>query len=207
MAETQNLPVLPLSDEVVLPGMVAPIALDGEAQAAVDAARSAADGKVVLVPRIDGAYGAHGVIATVEQVGRLPGGEPAAVLRARERGQIGTGVAGAGAALWVQVTPIEESVATLAPIDCRRGRARTTSSAQCWMMAPISCIGWSNSLTSNSRTVLAVCCIWSMASSIAAIRFLISPRSKGVMKERRIAIITSRVMLSASFSYWLILSQ
>ena len=112
MAETQNLPVLPLSDEVVLPGMVAPIALDGEAQAAVDAARSAADGKVVLVPRIDGAYGAHGVIATVEQVGRLPGGEPAAVLRARERGQIGTGVAGAGAALWVQVTPIEESVAT-----------------------------------------------------------------------------------------------
>ena len=30
MAETLNLPVLPLADEVVLPGMVAPIALDGE---------------------------------------------------------------------------------------------------------------------------------------------------------------------------------
>jgi ATP-dependent Lon protease len=112
MADTLNLPVLPLSDEVVLPGMVAPVALDTVAQAAVDAARSAADGKVVLVPRIDGGYGAHGVIATVEQVGRLPNGEPAAVLRARERAQIGAGVTGAGAALWVQVTPVEETAAT-----------------------------------------------------------------------------------------------
>jgi ATP-dependent Lon protease len=112
MAETLNLPVLPLTDEVVLPGMVAPVALDAEAQAAVDAARSAADGKVVLVPRIDGTYGAYGVIATVEQVGRLPNGEPAAVVRARERVQIGTGVAGAGAALWVQVAVVEETPAT-----------------------------------------------------------------------------------------------
>jgi ATP-dependent Lon protease len=112
MAETLNLPVLPLTDDVVLPGMVAPVTLDAEAQAAVDAARSAADGKVVLVPRIEGAYGAHGVVATVEQVGRLPNGEPAAVLRGVQRAQIGTGVAGAGAALWVQVTVAEETVAT-----------------------------------------------------------------------------------------------
>ncbi|HWA67436.1 MAG TPA: endopeptidase La [Mycobacteriales bacterium] len=112
MAESFNLPVLPLTDEVVLPRMVAPVALDAEAQAAVDAARSAADGKLVLVPRIDGAYGATGVVATVEQVGRLPSGEAAAVLRARERAQIGAGVTGAGAALWVQVTVVEESEPT-----------------------------------------------------------------------------------------------
>ena len=112
MAETLNLPVLPLADEVVLPGMVAPVTLDGEAQAAVDAARSAADGKVILVPRIDGTYGAHGVVATVEQVGRLPNGEPAAVLRARRRAQIGTGVAGAGAALWVEVTVVDDTETT-----------------------------------------------------------------------------------------------
>src|SRR6185312_5607673 len=112
MAEILNLPVLPLPDEVVLPGMVAPIELDGEARAAVDAARSAADGKVVLVPRIEGVYGGHGVIATVEQVGRLPSGEPAAVLRGRQRAQIGTGVAGPGAALWVQVTTVDETEAT-----------------------------------------------------------------------------------------------
>ena len=55
MAEMLDLPVLPLADEVVLPGMVAPITLDGEAQAAIDAARSAADSQLVLVPRLDGA--------------------------------------------------------------------------------------------------------------------------------------------------------
>ena len=60
MTEIMTLPVLPLVDDVVLPGMVAPITLDGEAQAAVDAAQSAADGKLVLVPRINGAYNAHG---------------------------------------------------------------------------------------------------------------------------------------------------
>jgi ATP-dependent Lon protease len=112
MAETLNLPVLPLTDEVILPGMVAPVSLDSEAQAAVDAARSAAEGKVVLVPRIDGTYGAYGVVATVEQVGRLANGEPAAVLRARQRAQIGTGVSGPGAALWVQVTLADETAPT-----------------------------------------------------------------------------------------------
>ena len=112
MTETLNLPVLPLADDVVLPGMVAPITLDGEAQAAVDAARSAADGKLVLVPRVSGAYNADGVVATIEQVGRLPSGEPAAVLRGLRRARIGAGVAGAGAALWVHVTVVEETPVT-----------------------------------------------------------------------------------------------
>jgi hypothetical protein len=60
MTETVTLPILPLIDDVVLPGMVAPITLDGEAQAAIDAARSAADGKLVLVPRVNGTYNADG---------------------------------------------------------------------------------------------------------------------------------------------------
>ena len=112
MTDTMTLPVLPLVDDVVLPGMVAPITLDGEAQAAVDAARSAGEGKLVLVPRVNGAYNADGVVATIEQVGQLPNGEPAAVLRGLRRARIGAGVAGAGAALWVQVTVVEETVVT-----------------------------------------------------------------------------------------------
>jgi ATP-dependent Lon protease len=112
MTENLNLPVLPLADDVVLPGMVAPITLDGEAQAAVDAARSAADGQLVLVPRVNGAYNADGVVATIEQVGRLPNGEPAALLRSLHRARIGAGVAGAGAALWVQVTAVDETPVT-----------------------------------------------------------------------------------------------
>jgi ATP-dependent Lon protease len=112
MPNTRDLPVLPLADEVVLPGMVAPIALDNETQAAVDAARSAADSQVLLVPRVDGAYGAYGVIAVIEQVGRLPSGEPAAVVRGVQRARIGAGVSGAGAALWVQAAEVEETPVT-----------------------------------------------------------------------------------------------
>jgi ATP-dependent Lon protease len=112
MSKTFELPVLPLADEVVLPGMVAPIRLDPEAQAAVDAAQSAADSRLILVPRIDGAMGAHGLLAVIEQVGRLPNGEPAAVVRGLQRAQIQTGVPGPGAALWVQATPIDDTPAT-----------------------------------------------------------------------------------------------
>src|SRR5450631_582516 len=112
MSKTFELPVLPLADEVVLPGMVAPIRLDPEAQAAVDAAQSAADSRLILVPRIDGAMGAHGLLAVIEQVGRLPNGEPAAVVRGLQRARIQTGVTGPGAALWVQAAAIDDTPAT-----------------------------------------------------------------------------------------------
>ncbi|GAA1967672.1 endopeptidase La [Kitasatospora viridis] len=112
-----TLPVLPLDDEVVLPGMVVPLDLkDTEVRAAVEAARAAArasvDGgkpQVLLVPRLDGSYAAAGTLATVEQVGRLADGEPAALVRAVRRVRIGAGTTGPGAALWVETTPFKES--------------------------------------------------------------------------------------------------
>ena len=121
MSDIRRLPVLSLTDVVVLPGMVVPIELDEPAQAAVDAARSAAStagdaegnpvassiGEVLLAPRLQDRYSAFGVVATIEQVGRLAGGAPAAVLRAGRRARIGTGVTGPGAALWVQAELID----------------------------------------------------------------------------------------------------
>ncbi|GAA1016756.1 Lon protease [Acrocarpospora pleiomorpha] len=107
---TEILPVLPLDDEVVLPGMVVPLDLsDSEVRAAIEAAQATGAKKphVLLVPRIDGHYGAVGVTAVVEQVGRLPGGEPAAVVRGVNRARVGTGTTGPGAALWVQATVVE----------------------------------------------------------------------------------------------------
>ena len=109
---TIDLPVLPLVDDVVLPGMVAPLTLDAEAQAAVDAARSASDSQLLLVPRLDGSYTGFGVLAVIEQVGRLPSGEPAVVVRGTQRAKIGSGTSGPGAALWVQATPLDDSTAT-----------------------------------------------------------------------------------------------
>jgi len=112
MTETLKLPVLPLSDSVVLPGMVVPLRLDeAEIQSAVDAAGSA-DRKVLVVPRLDGKYAAIGTVAVLEQVGRLPSGEKAAVVRGETRAQIGAGVTGPGAALWVEATLVPDQPVT-----------------------------------------------------------------------------------------------
>ncbi|MFF7606957.1 endopeptidase La [Streptomyces parvulus] len=111
-----TLPVLPLDDEVVLPGMVVPLDLsDAEVRAAVEAAQAAARSepgkpRVLLVPRIDGTHAATGVLGTVEQVGRLADGDPGALIRGRNRVRIGAGTTGPGAALWVEGTPVEETV-------------------------------------------------------------------------------------------------
>jgi ATP-dependent Lon protease len=110
MTETLKLPVLPLAESVLLPGMVVPVRLDQpDIQAAVDAAGSV-DRKVLVVPRLDGKYAAMGTIAVLEQVGRLPNGEKAAVVRGERRAQIGSGVSGPGAALWVEATPVDDVV-------------------------------------------------------------------------------------------------
>lgn len=118
MSDVLTLPVLPLDDAVVLPGMVVPVRLDDpDTRAAVDAATAAAqdrdDGRrVLVVPRIDGRYGAIGVVAVLEQIGRLPNGDRAAVVRGERRARIGSGVSGPGAALWVEAEPIEAGAPT-----------------------------------------------------------------------------------------------
>jgi ATP-dependent Lon protease len=112
MTDTLKLPVLPLTDSVVLPGMVVPIRLDQpEPRAAVDAAQNGSEGerRILLVPRPDGHYASVGTIAVLEQVGRMPTGEPAAVVRGEQRARIGSGVTGPGAALWVEATPIPDN--------------------------------------------------------------------------------------------------
>nr|WP_083884377.1 endopeptidase La [Nocardia higoensis] len=100
-----------LTDPIVLPGMVVPIELDESAQAAIDAARAAGTDAVLLAPRLPEGYAAYGVVATVEQVGRMRGGAPAAVLKAERRAKIGHGVTGPGAALWVEAEPVETPAA------------------------------------------------------------------------------------------------
>jgi ATP-dependent Lon protease len=105
---TLNLPVLSLPDVVVLPGMVVPVELDDAAQAVIDAARAGAEGQLLIAPRLPDRYAAYGAVAEIEQLGRLPGGAPAAVLRAHARARIGSGVSGPGAALWVEAEPVDD---------------------------------------------------------------------------------------------------
>ncbi|TDO35816.1 ATP-dependent Lon protease [Kribbella sp. VKM Ac-2527] len=109
MTETLNLPVLPLDDVVVLPGMVVPVRLaDTEARAAIDAAQASGQDQVLLVPRLDGKYAKAGTLGEIEQIGRLPGGAQAAVIRGTARVLIGAGTTGPGAALWVGATVLDE---------------------------------------------------------------------------------------------------
>src|SRR6266568_8941090 len=117
MSETLSLPVLPLTDTVVLPTMVVPVDMsDQQIRASIEAAQlsaasaDAADAaaRVLLVPRLDGKYSAIGTLGIVEQVGRLPSGEPAAVIRGISRVRVGVGTVGPGAALWVECTVAEE---------------------------------------------------------------------------------------------------
>ncbi|MGH8861216.1 MAG: AAA family ATPase, partial [Jatrophihabitantaceae bacterium] len=108
MGFSLNLPMLSLPDVVVLPGMVVPVELDDAAQAVIDAARAGSDGQLLLAPRLSDRYPVYGAIAEIEQIGRLPGGNPAAVLRAHARAKIGSGTTGPGAALWIEAEPVDE---------------------------------------------------------------------------------------------------
>ena len=105
---TTQLPVLFLTDLVVLPGMVVPIELDDTARAAVDAAQSSSDDELLVAPRLDDRYARYGVVATIVQLGRTATGQSAAVIRAERRVKIGSGVTGPGAALWVEAEDVLE---------------------------------------------------------------------------------------------------
>ena len=118
--ETVTLPVLPLTNDVVLPGMVVTLALEtDEARSAADAAATAGD-TLLLVPRHpDGRYAAVGTIARIENRGNLPGGMNALVIRATSRAEVGLGVIGQTSGLWVHASPVDDGevtdeVATLA---------------------------------------------------------------------------------------------
>jgi ATP-dependent Lon protease len=115
-----RLPVLPLTSGVVLPGMAVTVAIESDAAvAAVEAATAAADRRLLLVPQVQGRWAQVGTVAEIAEEGRLPNGTRAMAVRGLHRAQVGLGLAGTGAALWVEATPVaeppaDEAVRTLA---------------------------------------------------------------------------------------------
>src|SRR5262249_21041345 len=89
---------------------------DDAARAAVDAAQAAAaagePGKLLIAPRLDDRYPTYGVLASIVQVGRVPGGGAAAVVRGERRAHIGSGTTRPGSALWVLVDEVTEQKST-----------------------------------------------------------------------------------------------
>lgn len=125
MSDTRLLPVLPLDDDVVLPGMVVPLDLtDTETRAAVESAQAGtpsqasfpgirstgtAKAEVLIVPRVHGEYAEYGTVATVERIGRVPGGKAAVLLRGTARALVGRMADGPGAARWVHAEDAPET--------------------------------------------------------------------------------------------------
>src|SRR5882757_9567301 len=110
--KTQLLPLLPLTQGVVLPQMVVTIALEtDEAKRAGTAAAEAGD-RIVLVPRVEGRFASVGTIAAIESAGDLPNGTRALVIRGVSRARVGTGELGAHGSLHVQVEELEEAPPT-----------------------------------------------------------------------------------------------
>jgi ATP-dependent Lon protease len=94
---------------VVLPGSVVTLTLDSEASRTAVATARAADGRVVLIPAIDGRTAVVGVVARVPDVGTLPTGTPAAIVQAEERALLGAEIHTERSGTYREVTPVHDS--------------------------------------------------------------------------------------------------
>src|SRR5215469_3886148 len=84
-----KLPVLPLTQAVVLPRMSATLPIDSsDVRAAVQAAL-AQDGLLLLLPKVDSRYATVGVVAKIEEKGNLPDGTEVVAVQARNRAILG----------------------------------------------------------------------------------------------------------------------
>ena len=135
MPELISVPVLFVSEPIVLPGMVVPIELDEAARPRSTPPSASGDGKLLLAPRLDDRYPTYGVVATI--VRSVSAGERRrrrAVLRAGAAPASAAGVTGPGAALWVEVEPVERDRDRPRPRARRgvqaAGRRRSSSAAR-----------------------------------------------------------------------------
>jgi ATP-dependent Lon protease len=92
-----RLPLIPLDDSILFPGMTATVVADvGDAE------------RVFVVPRTDGDYGRVGTVADVIEAGRVPGGLVAATLTGLHRGLAGAASSGSDGELRVEVEVVRD---------------------------------------------------------------------------------------------------
>ena len=105
---TQRLPVLPLTQAVVLPRMSATIPVEGEdARNALQAAQ-ADNGLILLLPKVEGRYSTVGVVAKIDERGNLPDGTEVVVVQGRLRAVLGTVTPEVGGQLWADIHAVSE---------------------------------------------------------------------------------------------------
>ncbi len=103
---TTSLPVLPLRSGIVFPHMVITVAIESDTAAKALAAAEATNGRLVLIPVVDGEYSSVGTIAEIQEVSDRGG--TSAIISGLHRARIGAGSTENGEVLWVQVDPVPE---------------------------------------------------------------------------------------------------
>ena len=99
--ERTILPVLPLDDAVVLPGMSVTFPVTTQEQA--EALDGAVEGRIVLVPRIEGRFASYGAVAAVVGEVNLPDGTRGVAVEAVHRAELGPAANGGEAGLRLSV--------------------------------------------------------------------------------------------------------
>jgi ATP-dependent Lon protease len=97
-----------MDDVVVLPHMTVTLAVEGDDQkAAIEAARQG-NRQILLVPRVEGKFGAIGTVGRLGDSAELPTGAEAFMIRGEYRARLGSGQADIAGALWVKADPITD---------------------------------------------------------------------------------------------------
>ena len=89
VVDSSVLPVVATPYGIVFPGVVVTLTL--ESDEAVAAVTGVIDGNVLVVHKGDNGFAGVGTVAPVEQVGKLPNGQQAAILRGLHRARLGAG--------------------------------------------------------------------------------------------------------------------
>ena len=90
--DTTVLPVLPLDDAVVLPGTSVTFPVTSSEQA--EALDEAVEGRILLVPRIDGRFASFGAVAQIVGEIDLPDGTRGVAVEAMHRAELGPAIVG-----------------------------------------------------------------------------------------------------------------
>ena len=104
--ERTILPVLPLDDAVVLPGMSVTFPVTTQEQA--EALDGAVEGRIVLVPRIEGRFASFGAVAAVVGEVNLPDGTRGVAVEAAHRAELGPAAGGPEAGLRLSVRELPD---------------------------------------------------------------------------------------------------
>jgi ATP-dependent Lon protease len=102
--DQMTLPVLPLRNGVVFPHMVVTLRIETTEGRTAMAAAESADGRVLLVPRLDGRYAGVGTIAEVQTADD----DGNVVVSGLARARVGVGSVDERGALWVEAEPYPE---------------------------------------------------------------------------------------------------